>query len=233
MQSSLLGENLLPTRSTQGVTNTLINSSLDSSSAYLNSEGSNYLGKNCSLYISGNSNSKYSNSTEIPDIPSSYLDQSEVLKHLISKNTKESFRPPGFLSSSGIHGAISTTTSGAFSDQSASSSSSVINFNQTDRGSVSGSSSHGSQYINNLLERDDAELNALLYRLDHPPPAYPSWQTDANLITKGSSDSRAEKNVLLSKSQPDLTRVGVMKDYSPTTKDLLNSRLGFFFFIKL
>ncbi|KAB7501749.1 Angiomotin, partial [Armadillidium nasatum] len=113
--------------------------------------------------------------TEILDIPSSYLEQSEVLKHLVSKEAKEqgkNFINGVNLSTFGHLGNIS----GGCSDQSASSSNSAINIFHNERGSVSGSSSQSSQHIINTLDhRDDPDIALLLNRLP-PPPAYPPWQ---------------------------------------------------------
>lgn len=164
--------------------------------------------------------------TEILDIPPSYLEQSEVLKHLVSKETKDqgkNFINGVNLSTFGHLGNIS----GGCSDQSASSSNSAINVFHNERGSVSGSSSQSSQHIINTLDhRDDPDMSLLLSRLP-PPPSYPPWQLENSLHVK---EGVTEK-VLLSKSQPDLTRVGSSKDQTPL-KETLDSRCSILLFKK-
>lgn len=70
------------------------------------------------------------------------------------------------------------------------------------------------------FERDDPDLSALLNQLP-PPPAYPTWQLDCTgPDTKDAEDARNDKSLLMSKSQPDLTRVGAFKETTPAKESL-------------
>ena len=70
-------------------------------------------------YITSTNNNNNNNNTGLSDIPGSVLDQSEVLKHLLSTNSNSHVNNNNNSSSSrAVNGTSSTTTSGAASDSS-------------------------------------------------------------------------------------------------------------------
>ncbi|XP_066965234.1 uncharacterized protein [Macrobrachium rosenbergii] len=131
---------------------------------------------------------KYHAATDLPDIPSSYLDSSEVLKHLLNRDGKS-----------------------GQNNQSASSSNSGIDMLET----VGTVSKNTSQLP--LLSDLDTTVNYVNYP---PPPAYPIWRLDDS--EKSEHIDLAKSS--LSKSQPDLSRLGGSKEIS-SPKELLSQRI--------
>lgn len=138
----------------------------------------------------------YQTSTDLPDIPSSYLDQSEVLKHLLRREGKGS----------------------GCSDQSASSSNSGINL-------IMENSAMTRDLSQAPLFRDlDSSGSYDLLNLP-PPPAYPVWRSKQSekLEKQGEFGNHTVEKASLSKSQPDLTKINNTKDGS-SPKELLSQR---------
>ncbi|XP_069943567.1 angiomotin-like isoform X2 [Cherax quadricarinatus] len=147
--------------------------------------------------LSSHSAMKYQGATDLPDIPSSYLDQSEVLKHLLKHEGKGS----------------------GCSDQSASSSNSGINIITEGAGTMMRDLSRTP-----LFSDLDATVNYDLLTLP-PPPAYHMWrlkepekQERQELVKNGMEKSH------LSKSQPDLTKLNNAKE-ATSPKELLSQRI--------
>ena len=145
----------------------------------------------------GGAGLKYLPETDLTDIQSSYLDQSEVLKHLMTKDKK----------------------GGLSDDQSASSSQSGLNL--LNEGSNSALSRESSQ----TPKSKDSDYSTILNL--PPPPPYSRWQRDQESSgdpTASDSSSRSIDKTQLSRSQPDLSRLSnTLKD--PTSpKDLISLR---------
>ncbi|XP_068217068.1 LOW QUALITY PROTEIN: serine-rich adhesin for platelets-like [Palaemon carinicauda] len=130
---------------------------------------------------------KFHTATDLPDIPSSYLDQSEVLKHLLNRDGRS-----------------------GKNNQSGSSSNSAIDMLE----SVGTASKNTSQLP--LLSDMDITVNYNNY----PPPAYPIWRQDDSEKSEHIDLTKSS----LSKSQPDLSRLGSPKEIS-TPKELLSQRI--------
>ncbi|CAL4131901.1 unnamed protein product, partial [Meganyctiphanes norvegica] len=133
-------------------------------------------------------------STELPDIPSSYLDQSEVLKHLVGRD------------GSGKSG-------GMYSDQSASSSNSGINLISNENKAMN-SVSQTKNESDNPTDLDFLNMP--------PPPAYPKWRLEQpdKIIEQ---DKRLNDKPNFSRSQPDLTRLANTKE-ATSPNELLSQR---------
>lgn len=147
--------------------------------------------------LSSRSAIKYQTATDLPDIPSSYLDQSEVLKHLLKREGKGS----------------------GCSDQSASSSNSGINLITEHSGTMTKDLSQAP-----LFSDLDATVNYDLFNLP-PPPAYPIWRLKESekQERQGELVKHTMEKSSLSKSQPDLTRLSNAKE-TTSPKDLISQR---------
>lgn len=218
-RSSLINPNIIRNSTNVAISNSVFNTT--SSNSYLENKLSSGLPSSSTVIpVVASNNSKYLSSTELIDIPTSYLDQSEVLKHLIPKDTS------GKEKNTLLSGSL-----GGFSDQSASSSNSALNAGGLlDSASLSSSTTtHSShQHVPNYIggsEDSTGDISALLQRL--PPSTFLPWQLDTpsplrNYEKKLSSDASSTKSMdknVLSKSQPDLTRVGNFKEI-PFNEDI-------------
>ncbi|XP_042204239.1 uncharacterized protein LOC121853912 isoform X1 [Homarus americanus] len=141
---------------------------------------------------------KYQTATDLPDIPSSYLDQSEVLKHLLKCEGKGS----------------------GCSDQSASSSNSGINLMTENTGTMMRDLSRAP-----LLSDLDGTVNYDLLNLP-PPPAYPMWRLKESEKQEQQMDLAKQgiEKSHLSRSHPDLTRLNNAKE-ATSPKELINQRV--------
>ena len=202
LNSSLLNTPLI--ESSAGKTNllssTLLNSSLLDSSVPSQKSHVPYLNHSSipgSPKLSSRASMNYQTSTDLPDIPSSYLDQSEVLKHLLKREGKGS----------------------GCSDQSASSSNSGINL-IAENGMMNRDLSQAPLYFRDLDSSGSYDLLNL-----PPPPAYPMWRSKQSEKAERQGDfgNHSTEKASLSKSQPDLTRINNAKDAS-SPKELLSQR---------
>ncbi|XP_042876840.1 angiomotin-like isoform X2 [Penaeus japonicus] len=199
LNSSLLNSSVLNSSAINSslISSSLLNSSvLDSSALTQKTAVPSYLSQN---NILGSSKlSSHTTATDLPDIPSSYLDQSEVLKHLLGREGK-----------------------GGHSDQSASSSNSGINLLTENAGPFGRDLSQMPlQY--NLV---DAAPSYDVVNLP-PPPAYPIWrlQESEKLEQQMELAKHGPEKSNLSKSQPDLTKFGNAKE-ATSPKELLSQRI--------
>lgn len=202
LNSSLLNSTVLPSSTTNSnvLSSSLLDSSvLDPSMLTPKTSVPSYLSQNTipgSPKLSTRANISYQAPTDLPDIPSSYLDQSEVLKHLLRQEGKGG------------------------SDQSASSSNSGINL-MTEQGSGGTRDLSQMPLYNDL----DMTVNYDMLNLP-PPPAYPMWRLkDSEKQGERQREVRStslEKSSL-SKSQPDLTNLNNAKE-ATSPKELLSQR---------
>ncbi|XP_069172424.1 angiomotin-like protein 1 isoform X3 [Procambarus clarkii] len=203
LNSSLLNSSTLdPSAINSNLLASSLNSSiLDSSALAQKASVPSYLSQNNipgSPKFSSHAAMKYQTATDLPDIPSSYLDQSEVLKHLLKHEGKGS----------------------GCSDQSASSSNSGINLATEGAGTMMRDLSRAP-----LFYDLDCTVNYDLMTLP-PPPAYPVWrlkepekhEQQGELVKHGMEKSH------LSKSQPDLTKLNNAKE-ATSPKELLSQRV--------
>ena len=204
LNSSLLNRPLIdsPAAKSNILSSTLLNSSLLDTSIPSQKTHVPYLNHNSipgSPKLSSRASMNYQTSTDLPDIPSSYLDQSEVLKHLLRREGKGS----------------------GCSDQSASSSNSGIN-SIMENGStmMTRDLSQAPLYFRDLDSSGSFDMLNL-----PPPPAYPMWRTKQSekLEGQGESGTHLVEKSSLSKSQPDLTKINNTKDAS-SPKELLSQR---------
>ncbi|XP_063840785.1 uncharacterized protein LOC135089264 isoform X1 [Scylla paramamosain] len=202
LNSSLLNTHLIESSAGKAnlLSSTLLNSSLLDSSVPSQKSHVPYLSHSSipgSPKLSSRASMNYQTSTDLPDIPSSYLDQSEVLKHLLKREGKGS----------------------GCSDQSASSSNSGINL-ITENGMMTRDLSQAP------LFRDlDSSGSYDLLNLP-PPPAYPMWRSKQSEKSERQVEfgNHSVEKASLSKSQPDLTRINNAKDAS-SPKELLSQRV--------
>lgn len=197
LNSSLLNSSVLNSSAINSslISSSLLNSSvLDSSGLTQKTAVPSYLSQN---NILGSSKLSHTAATDLPDIPSSYLDQSEVLKHLLGREGK-----------------------GGHSDQSASSSNSGINLLTENAGPFGRDLSQMPLQYNPV----DAGPNYDVVNLP-PPPAYPIWRLQES--EKQEQQIELAKHGIeksnLSKSQPDLTKLGNAKE-ATSPKELLSQR---------
>ena len=201
VNSSLLDSSL--------ITSSLLNSSSYTTPSVSKSHNASFLlndsGLTGSTKLSGrpgisSAGLKYLPETDLSDIQSSYLDQSEILKHLISKDKK----------------------SGYSDDQSVSSSNSGINLLAD---SVNNSStveiSEQKKVLNSNKEKDFSILNL------PPPPSYSRWQREQSSESSNDplildSSMRPLDKTCLSRSQPDLSRLSSASKDLTSPKDLVN-----------
>ncbi|KAG0730429.1 Angiomotin [Chionoecetes opilio] len=184
------------------LSSTLLNSSLLDSSIPSQKTRVPYLNHSSipgSPKLSSRMSMNYQTSTDLPDIPSSYLDQSDILKHLLRREGKGS----------------------GCSDQSASSSNSGINL-------ISENGNAGMIDMSQMplyTDLDSSGSYDLLTTLP-PPPAYPIWRSKQSekLERQGEFGNHAGERSSLSKSQPDLTKINNTKDAS-SPKELLSQRV--------
>ncbi|ROT84759.1 angiomotin [Penaeus vannamei] len=198
LNSSLLNSSVLNSSAINSslISSSLLNSSvLDSSGLTQKTAVPSYLSQN---NILGSSKLSHTAATDLPDIPSSYLDQSEVLKHLLGREGK-----------------------GGHSDQSASSSNSGINLLTENAGPFGRDLSQMPLQYNPV----DAGPNYDVVNLP-PPPAYPIWRLQES--EKQEQQIELAKHGIeksnLSKSQPDLTKLGNAKE-ATSPKELLSQRI--------
>lgn len=189
LNSSLLNTPLIESSSAKSnlLSSTLLNSSLLDSSLPSQKTRVPYLNHSSipgSPKLSSRASMNYQTSTDLPDIPSSYLDQSEVLKHLLRREGKGS----------------------GCSDQSASSSNSGINcFSE---------STMTKDLSQAPLFRDLDSSYELLNLPPPPAyPMWMSKQSEKPERPGEFGNQPSEKSSL-SKSQPDLTKINNTKDAS-------------------
>lgn len=202
LSSSLLNTPLIESSAAKSniLSSTLLNSSLLDSSIPSQKTCVPYLNHSSipgSPKLSSRTSMNYQTSTDLPDIPSSYLDQSEVLKHLLRREGKGS----------------------GCSDQSASSSNSGINL-FSENGSTAMKDLSQAPLFRDLDSSGSYDLLNL-----PPPPAYPMWRAKQSekLERPGEFGNHPSEKSSLSKSQPDLTKINNTKDAS-SPKELLSQR---------
>ncbi|XP_071530758.1 uncharacterized protein [Panulirus ornatus] len=201
LNSSVLSSSVLDSSTVNSnmLSSSLLNSNLlDSSLLARKTPLPSYLSQSSvpgSPKLSSRSAIKYQAATDLPDIPSSYLDQSEVLKHLLKREGKGS----------------------GCSDQSASSSNSGINL-ITDHTSTMTKDLSQAPLFCDL----DGTVNYDLLNLP-PPPAYPIWRLKEaeKQERQGELVKHSMEKSSLSKSQPDLTKLSNAKE-ATSPKDLIS-----------
>ncbi|XP_076056149.1 uncharacterized protein LOC143034093 isoform X2 [Oratosquilla oratoria] len=241
MNSSLLNSSLL--NSTTLNTSVLSASLLSSSVMNPKSSVPSYMNQTSTpgspKFQARSTTGKYGLGTDLTDIPSSYLDQSEVLKHLVTKDSKGGGVPGNGSSgsvgtgagigagSSGSGNANGGGSNGVGSGNSGASIASTAGKNGSVYSDQSASSSASGINIlsdSGTLLNQETDSEAHERQRDYlnlpPPPAYPHWRLEGRnkgeegvleTIKRGGVVGGLEK-LNFSRSQPDLTRLGSAKE---------------------